>query len=160
MWGFSFAFVIISNMKKIIFVCHGSICRSPAAEFIMKSLSDRYEVTSRAVSYEEIGNDIYPPMKRELNRRGIKYTLHSASRISQHDYDSCDYIFYMDGSNKRYLTSMFIDKANKIYPIYAFTPEISEIEDPWYTDNYQKVCDQITQCIKDIIKHIEKDNRD
>lgn len=143
-------------MKKIIFVCHGSICRSPAAEFIAKSLTNKYEITSRAVSYEEIGNDIYPPMKRELNKRGIKLDRHYASRITKEDYYSADYIFYMDSSNKYYLSRMFDDKDNKIHPIFIYTPEISEIEDPWYTDNYTKVCDQITRCLKDILNEIEK----
>jgi len=140
----------------IIFVCHGSICRSPAAEYIMKSLSTPHCVISRAISYEEIGNDIYPPMKRELNKRGIKLDRHYASRITKEDYDSADYIFYMDSSNKYYLSRMFDDKDNKIHPIFIYTPEISEIEDPWYTDNYTKVCDQITRCIKDILNEIEK----
>lgn len=142
-------------MKKIIFICHGSICRSPAAEFIMKHLTNEFDVTSRAVSYEEIGNDIYPPMKRELNRRGIPFEIHHASRITNKDYEEADYIFYMDSSNRRYLSSMFNDTANKIHPIFVFTPEISEIEDPWYTDNYSKVCDQITKCCKDIINNIK-----
>ena len=143
-------------MKKIIFVCHGSICRSPAAEFIAKSLSSDYEFASRAVSYEEIGNDIYPPMKRELTRLGIKFDRHYASRITKEDYDSADYIFYMDSSNKYYLSRMFDDSNNKILPIFYFTPEISEIEDPWYTGNYSKVCDQITKCIREILKSIKK----
>lgn len=143
-------------MKKIVFVCHGSICRSPAAEFIMKSLVSNmdFDITSRAVSYEEINNDIYPPMKRELTRRGVKLDRHYASRITQIDYDEADYIFYMDSSNKYYLSRMFNDSNNKIMPIFVFTPEISEIEDPWYTDNYVKVCDQITKCVKDIIANI------
>ena len=142
-------------MKKIIFICHGSICRSPAAEFIMKSLTKDFDVISRAVSYEEIGNDIYPPMKRELTRRGIPFSFHPATRITQKDYEDADYIFYMDSSNKYYLSRMFEDVDNKIHPIFTFTPEIAEIEDPWYTDNYSKVCDQITQCCKDIINNLK-----
>lgn len=114
-----------------------------------------FDITSRAVSYEEINNDIYPPMKRELTRRGVKLDRHYASRITQKDYDEADYIFYMDSSNKYYLSRMFNDSNNKIMPIFVFTPEISEIEDPWYTDNYVKVCDQITKCVKDIIANIK-----
>lgn len=141
-------------MKNIIFICHGSICRSPAAEMIMKSLTNEFNVTSRAVSFEEIGNDIYPPMKRELIKRGIPLQRHSASRITKEDYENADYIFYMDSSNKYYLSRLFNDFDNKILPIFHFTPEIDEIEDPWYTDNYVKVVDQITKCVKDIINNI------
>ena len=70
-------------MSKIIFVCHGSICRSPAAEMIFKMLSDEHQVISKALTFEEIGNDIYPPMKRELDRRGIPYTKHYAEYLGE-----------------------------------------------------------------------------
>lgn len=138
---------------KIIFVCHGSICRSPAAEYIFKSLSNEHEVISRALSHEEIGNDIYPPMKRELNRRGIPYSRHYATYLTQEDYDWADYIFYMDYSNKNLLDRRW-SNSDKILPIFTFTDSIINIEDPWYTDNYEKVVNQITTCIKDIIKYI------
>ena len=88
---------------KVLFVCHGSICRSPAAEMIFKSLNNEHEVISRALTHEEIGNDIYPPMKRELARRGNPFTPHHAQYISLEDFESSDYVFYMDESNLRYL---------------------------------------------------------
>ena len=138
---------------RIIFVCHGSICRSPAAEFILKSLSDNYDVISRAVSNEEIGNDVYPPMKNALNRACIPFERHSAKRISNEDYDWADYIFYMDDENLYYL-HRFFPNSEKIKPINLYTPSIGEIEDPWYTGRYDLVVSQITQCIKDIIKSI------
>ena len=138
---------------KIIFVCHGSICRSPAAEYIFKSLSNEHEVISRALSHEEIGNDIYPPMKRELNRRGIHYSRHYATYLTQEDYDWADYIFYMDYSNKNLLDRRW-SNSDKILPIFTFTVSVINIDDPWYTDNYEKVVNQITTCIKDIIKYI------
>ena len=93
-------------MKTIIFVCHGSICRSPAAAFMarkyLKELvrEDEFKVLIRATSSEEIGNDVYPPMRRELIRRGIPLYPHAAQRIKQSDYDNADYIFYMDFENK------------------------------------------------------------
>lgn len=120
----------------------------------MKSLTDKYEICSRAVSMEEIGNDIYPPMKRELTRRGIKLDRHYASRITRKDIEEAKYIFYMDSSNRYYLERLFGTLPDKILAINNFTPQIGEIEDPWYTDNYVKVVDQITQCVKDIIKNI------
>ena len=142
-------------MKKIIFVCHGNICRSVAAEYIMKSLCDnQFEIISRATSYEEIGNDIYPPMKRELLRNNIPFQRHYAQRIDYQDFESSDYIFYMDQENIYSLKRMFGD-SDKILPIYKWTPSINEIEDPWYTDRFNVVVRQITTCVKDILKNID-----
>lgn len=141
-------------MKNIIFVCHGSICRSPAAEFIFKSLTKEHNVISRAVSYEEIGNDIYPPMKRALLNRGISLDKHQATYLSKNDIEWADYIFYMDDSNRR-LLQRINPNLHKMFPIYKWTPEIPYIEDPWYTDRYEKVIDDITLCIKHIINNIQ-----
>ena len=147
-------------MKTIIFVCHGSICRSPAAAFIAKQYlkelgrDNEFNVIIRATSSEEIGNDVYPPMKRELFRRGIKMYPHVAQRIRQVDYDKADYIFYMDYENQYSLNRQIDDYKSILFPINKWTPDISEIEDPWYTGRYELVCDEITECIKDIFKHI------
>ena len=147
-------------MKTIIFVCHGSICRSPAAAFIAKQYlkeigrDDEFNIIIRATSSEEIGNDVYPPMKRELFRRGIKMYPHAAQRIRQIDYDNADYIFYMDYENQYSLMRQIDDYKSILMPINKWTNSIAEIEDPWYTGRYQLVCDEITECIKDIFKHI------
>ena len=147
-------FISLLYMKKIVFVCHGNICRSVAAEYIMKSMTNNYIIVSRATSYEEIGNDIYPPMKRELTRNGIKFDRHSAQRIDYKDYESSDYIFYMDDENRWMLERMF-PNSNKIFPIYRYSKDITEIEDPWYTGRFDLVVSQIKQCIKDILANIE-----
>ena len=143
-------------MKNIIFVCHGNICRSVAAEYIAKDLDKekRFSIISRATSLEEIGNDIYPPMKRELNRQSIPFSYHHATRITKKDYDWADVIFYMDDNNLYYLNRMFIDKDNKFKPVYSFTNGIDEIEDPWYTGNFAKVVNQLKRCIEDILVNI------
>lgn len=138
---------------KIIFVCHGSICRSPVAEYIFKMLSNEHEVISRALSHEEISNDIYPPMKEELKRNNIPFSRHHATYLTNQEFDECDYLFYMDSSNLRLLRYRFGDN-DKIKPISIYTCDIDEIEDPWYTDNYQKVVNQISRCVKDIISHL------
>ncbi len=140
-------------MKKIIFVCHGNICRSVAAEYIMKSLTEDFDITSRAVSREEIGNDIYPPMKEELLKAHIEFSKHFAKQITLDDFKKADYIFYMDNSNLHYLNRMF-PSSPKILPIYKFTQGIKEIEDPWYTHNFKKVVTELTICIKDIISNL------
>ncbi len=148
-------------MKKIIFVCHGSICRSPAAEFIFKDeikrrgLENEFSVTSLALSNEEIGNDVYPPMERMLIQKGVSIYPHSSRRLTQKDLDGCDYLFYMDNSNKRILSYLVNDKDNKCKPISFYTQSIEEIEDPWYTDRYGKVVDEIKECINNILFNIK-----
>ncbi|MCF0117480.1 MAG: low molecular weight phosphotyrosine protein phosphatase, partial [Bacilli bacterium] len=128
-------------MKTIVFVCHGNICRSVAAEYIAKKivkekgLEAQFYIFSRATSREEIGNDIYPPMKRELKMRGIPFESHSAQQITQRDYDYADYVFYMDARNYANLMRSMSDTKNIMRPITYFEKDISEIEDPWYTDN-------------------------
>lgn len=147
-------------MKKIIFLCHGNICRSPAAEFVAKEYlkkigrQDEFEIDSLALSLEEIGNDIYPPMKQELYKRGIKFTHKSARRITKNEYENADYIFYMDYLNKTYLLRLFGNIRKNVLPIYFYTKNITEIEDPWYSDRYSLVVDQIYECIKDIFINI------
>ena len=92
-------------MKTVIFLCHGNICRSSASEFVFKYLvkqegrENEFHIYSRGVSNEEYGNDIYPPMKRALDRAGIPYERHFAQRITAEEYAEADYIFYMDRSN-------------------------------------------------------------
>ena len=147
-------------MKTIIFVCHGSICRSPAAGFIaeyyLESLNRNkgFNILIRATSSEEIGNDVYPPMKKELYKRGIPLKVHRARRISQDDYDKADYIFYMDEENRYSLNRQLDDYKHILFPINKWTSSINEIEDPWYTGRYEKVVNEITICIKDIFAHI------
>lgn len=146
-------------MKTIIFVCHGNICRSIAAECIAnKILIDKgitnIRVFSRAVSREEIGNDIYPPMKKELLRQGIPLKKHSAEQISNRDYTEADYIFYMDESNKRRLIYLIDDYKNIIKPITLYNKDIPYIEDPWYTDRFDYVVEQLKICVKNIIENI------
>lgn len=146
-------------MKKIIFVCHGSICRSPAAEFIAKQYlkqlnkENEYEITSRALTHEEIGNDLYTPMRATLIDYKIPFSHHSSTFINKEDIDSCDYLFYMDDDNYNLLINLF-GENKKFLPIFAFSKQYKEIEDPWYTGRYTKVVNQIIQCIEDIFKNI------
>ena len=148
-------------MKNVIFVCHGNICRSPAAEWIMKHLLAKYEmqnnfnITSRATSREEIGNDIYPPMKRELLNRDIYFEHHSANQITQKDYDWADYIFYMDNNNFQYLNYLFRDSKHKFHLISEYSKNIDNIDDPWYSNEFEEVVDQLLICCNDIIKNIK-----
>ena len=149
-------------MKTVIFVCHGNICRSVAAEYIAKlllikyHLDEKFNVISRATSTEEIGNDIYPPMKRALYNKEIPFYSHHAKQINQKDYDEADYIFYMDNYNKRNLSYLIDDYKGIVEPITKYTSEISIIDDHWYTGQFDEVVNQLTMCIEDIIKNIRR----
>ena len=148
-------------MYRIVFVCHGNICRSPAAEYLAKEeiakrgLTGQIEVVSRATSLEEIGNDIYPPMKAELRRRGVPFSRHYASRITTEDYAQADAIYYMDENNRRYLGRLLNDSRGICFPITKYVSDFDEIEDPWYTDRFSYVAEQIKRCVEAILDHAE-----
>lgn len=124
-------------MVKVLFVCHGNICRSPMAEFVLKDMAKKagrsdLMIASVAVSTEELGNPVYPPAKRELNRHGIACDGHHARRITQTDVDSFDHIYYMDSANLRWLNRMFPDETK-------FKPFLSRnVADPWYTGDFSQ----------------------
>ena len=144
-------------MRKIIFVCHGNICRSVAAEFIAKQILKEQKdqqilVISRATSREEIGNDIYPPMKKALIRHGIEFGPHQARQITQEDYEWADEIYYMDRNNLNYLSYLLDNHKKIIYPISKYTRGIVEIDDPWYTGEYDIVINQLKECISNILE--------
>ena len=147
-------------MKTIIFVCHGNICRSPAAEWIMKHLLLKYKleedffVISRATSLEEIGNDIYPPMKRALYNKEIPFFEHHAKRITLEELENADYVFYMDALNKRYMERLFGPLPDKCQIITKYSDYPEYIDDPWYTGDFDNVVEQIENCCDDIIQKV------
>ena len=123
-------------MVKILFVCHGNICRSPMAEFVLKDmvkkagLTDRFRIASVAVSTEELGNPVYPPARRELQRHGIDCDGHRARQITAADVAQFDRIYYMDSSNLRWLHRLFPGETK-------FRPFLSRnVADPWYTGDF------------------------
>ncbi|MBR4422329.1 MAG: low molecular weight phosphotyrosine protein phosphatase [Erysipelotrichaceae bacterium] len=132
--------------RKILFVCWGNICRSPMAEYILKSLSNDIYCESRAVSDEESGNDIYPPAKRCLERHGIPYERHHARKITQQDYEDFDEIYVMDELNRNRIRKLIDDHDHKIRMLNE-----EEIEDPWWTGRYDEVYDQIYEGILNIL---------
>ena len=136
-------------MVKILFVCHGNICRSPMGEFVLKDmvekagLSHKFQIASAAVSREEIGNPVYPPARRELQKYGIDCHGHAAHQITQREYETYDRIYYMDRSNARYLQRLLKD-TDKCFPLLP-----RDVADPWYTGDF-------TQTYRDIVEGCQK----
>ena len=134
-------------MTKIMFVCHGNICRSPSAEFIMKKLveqkhlSGQFFISSSATSTEEIwngiGNPVYPPMKRELESHGIDCSGKRAVQLKKEDYENYDYFIGMDSANIRNMHIILGgDPQGKISKLMDFTKKGGDVADPWYSERF------------------------
>ena len=141
-------------MVKILFVCHGNICRSPMAEFVLKDMaakagvSHRFQIDSRAASREELGNPVYPPARRELNRHGIQCDGHRATQITRKDLEFYDYIYYMDGRNLSYLRRMFPD----FHGFLPFLPR--DVADPWYSGDFTQTWEDVQEGCKRILEEL------
>lgn len=148
-------------MKKVLFVCHGNICRSPMAEFIMKDmveksgLSDKIYVESCATSCEELGNPVYPPAKRELEARGVKCGHRSARRMTVSDYDKFDIILAMDDQNLRNMRNFVgSDPDGKVSLLMECVGERRGVADPWYTGDFGKTFDDVSRACKALLDKI------
>ncbi|MCH5295784.1 MAG: low molecular weight phosphotyrosine protein phosphatase [Treponema sp.] len=148
-------------MKRILFVCHGNICRSPMAEFVMKNLvveaglSDDFFIDSKATSTEEIGNDMYPPAKAKLRERGIPFARRAARQISKSDYDSFDLIIGMDRANMNNINRMLgPDTDGKFHKLLEWTGSAGDIADPWYTDDFDTTYSQVDTGCRALLKFI------
>ncbi len=131
-------------MIKILFICHGNICRSPAAEMVMRTLAPDCAVDSAATTTEELGNGIYPPMRRVLERRGIPLVPHRARQTTAADYGRYDYIIGMDEENRRDLLRIYHgDPEGKVSLLMAWAGEPREVSDPWYTRDFDQALEDI-----------------
>lgn len=139
-------------MNRILCVCHGNICRSVMAQWIMQDLieknglSDCFEIDSAAVSSEEVGNTMYPKARLKLQEKHILIGNHRARRIRPSDYQTFDEIYVMDASNARLIHRILPhDPQKKIHLLL----EDEEIDDPWYTQDFETAFQQIQRgCIK------------
>lgn len=140
-------------MIKILFVCHGNICRSPMGEYILKDmvhkagLESEFEIDSAAVSREEIGNPVYPPARRELENHGVLCGNHRARQVTMEDYRHFDRIYYMDTSNARYLARLLPHDPEKIRPLLN-----RDVADPWYTGDFRRTWEDIVEGCQSIME--------
>ncbi|MBO5565284.1 MAG: low molecular weight phosphotyrosine protein phosphatase [Lachnospiraceae bacterium] len=158
-------------MIKILFVCHGNICRSPAAEFIMKRLVRKkgkeaaFEIASAGVSDEECwrgrGNPVYPPMLEELQKHGLSADGKYARQIRREDYDHYDYLIGMDGGNLRGMERCFGgDPEGKLHRLLDFTDTPRDVADPWYSRDFQKAYEDIEEGCIALLQNLECVKRD
>lgn len=148
-------------MIKILFICHGNICRSPMAEFLMKELVaekgliNKFHITSAATSNEEIGNPVYPPIRKILNEKGIDTSGKRAIRVTKEDYDNYDYLICMDRNNLKNLRYIIgEDLDNKVSLLMDYTNTKIDVADPWYTRDFKQTELDIEKGCKGLLEYI------
>ncbi len=148
-------------MIKILFICHGNICRSPMAEFVMKELvakaglSAQFEIASAATSTEEIGNAVYPPARRKLAEHGISCEGKTARQVTRRDYEHFDLLIVMDHNNLRNLRRMMgEDTENKIHLLMAYTERPGEVADPWYTGDFEETWQDVLEGCRGLLQQL------
>ena len=147
---------------KVLFLCHGNICRSPMAEFILKALvrsyglQDQFHIESAAVSSEEIGNPIYPPARRCLSQHGVQFDPEKRARkVSPQDYGKFDRIICMDSSNIRLLRRIIPDDPQgKVHLMMSYTGMGRDVADPWYTGNFETTFQDILEACEAMLGQI------
>lgn len=152
-------------MVNILFVCHGNICRSPMAEFVMKDmvkkagLEKEFFIASAATSTEEIGNPVYPPARRKMAEHGIACDGHAARQTTRRDYDDYDLIIGMDRANYRNMHRIYGgDDAGKVHLLMDFTNHPGEVADPWYTGNFDETWRDVNEGCRGVLKFLEEKN--
>ena len=148
-------------MIKILFVCHGNICRSPMAEFVMKDLVKKagreweFEIASAATSTEEIGNPVYPPARRKLAEHGIGCAGKTARQLRRDGYDKWDYIVGMDSTNLRNMRRICGgDPEGKISLLMDWTSHPGDVADPWYTGDFEATWQDVSAGCEGLLAHL------
>ena len=147
----------------ILFVCHGNICRSPMAEFVMKDLvrraglEDRFLIASKAARRDELGNDTHYGTKAKLRQMGVPFAKRRATLLDRSDYDAYDYLIGMDEENMRDMLRLFGGDPNgKIYKLLRFADEDRDVADPWYTGNFDMTYEDVLKGCTALLRMIGK----
>jgi protein-tyrosine phosphatase len=149
-------------MTKILFICHGNICRSPMAEFIMKDLVQKaglvgqFHIESAATSTEEIGNPVYPPARRKLAEHGISCAGKTARQIKHRDYQDFDLLIGMDSANLRNMQRICgQDTENKMHLLLDYTNHPGNVADPWYTGDFDATWHDVETGCKGLLEWLK-----
>ncbi len=149
-------------MIRVLFVCHGNICRSPMAEFIMKDivkksgLSEYFAIASAATSTEEIGNPVHRGTRERLKREGISVEGKTAVRLRRQDYEKYDYLIGMDDWNIRNMQRILGgDPEGKIYKMLEFAGSSRDVADPWYTGDFEVTYQDILEGCTGLMEQLE-----
>lgn len=150
-------------MIKILFVCHGNICRSTMSQFVFQhmvnnlNMSDQFYIDSRATSTEEIGNPPHRGTIKKMKEVGIPVIPHRATQISWSDYDNFDYLIGMDTWNMRNLGRMLKgDPDGKVYKLLTFAGSDRDIADPWYTGNFDETYDDVVEGCEGLLAYLRE----
>ena len=148
-------------MTKILFICHGNICRSTMAQYVFedmvrrRGLADSFEIDSAATSREEIGNGVHSGTRRKLAEVGIPCGNHRARQVTKRDYEHFDYLIIMDENNRRNLMRIIgSDYEHKVYKLLDFSSNPRDIADPWYTGNFDITYDDIVEGCEALLENI------
>lgn len=149
-------------MIKILFVCHGNICRSPMAELMLKKavkergIADKFEIASCATSTEELGNPVYPPAKAELLKHGITCEGKYAVQMKKDDYNRYDLIIAMDDKNIRNMYRIIgEDKDKKVHKLLEYAGIDRDVTDPWYYGNFDETYSDIKKGLEGLLKTLD-----
>lgn len=150
------------RMIRILFVCHGNICRSPMAEFVMKEtvkragVEERFYIESAATSTEELGNPVYPPARRKLSEHGIRCDGKTARQMRREDYDRFDLLIGMDFFNLRNMRRIVGgDPDNKLHLLLDYTSRPGEVDDPWYSGDFDATWRDVTEGCEGLLRSLK-----
>ena len=149
------------SMIKVLFICHGNICRSTMAQYVFedivkkRGIADLFEIDSAATSREEIGNGVHHGTRRKLAKMGIPCGDHRARQVTKADYEYYDYLLIMDANNRRNLMRIIGgDPKHKVHGLLDFSSDPRDIADPWYTGNFDVTYEDIAEGCRDFLQYV------